>query len=197
MMDTPSPETKPADTGIIKWGIGGFVVAGLVLFLVGSRSKPAEQSEPRFEISDQAESVADGIHRITLDVRTAERWVALDFGQKRAHDGDPDILVQRSVFRAPKGALDLGAVPLAEATLPGPIDGADWQGDRQIDGKLQNPAIGRWYAYSYWTHLLKSRGHTYAVRRSGGSVAFFRVVSYYCLPESSGCMTLEYRLADG
>ena len=187
------PPTPASSSG----GVGGFVVACIVLFLVGSRSEPESSSEPRFAIREDAELLAGGVRRITLDVRTADRWVALDFGQHRAHDGEPDIYVQRSVFRAPKGAVDLGLVALEDAKLVAPIGGVKWQGDRQIDGKLQNPAIGRWYSYSYWTHLLKSKGHTYAVRRSQDSVAFFRVVSYYCLPESSGCMTIEYRVAGG
>ena len=196
-MNTPSHDRPPADTGIIKWGIAGFVVACIVLFLVGSRSQPAGETEPRFAIREQAEEITEGVYRITLDVRTADRWVALDFSQARAHDGEPDIYVQRSMFRVPKGAVDLGPVTLAQAKLPAAVDDMEWQGDRQIDGKLQNPAVGRWYSYSYWTHLLKSKRHTYAVRRSGDSVAFFRVVSYYCVPDSSGCMTLEYRLTGG
>lgn len=196
-MNTHSHERGTADTGVIKWGLAGFVIACIVLFWVGSRSRPDSGTELRFAIKEQAESISEGIYRITLDARAAGRWVALDFSQARAHDGDPDIYVQRSMFRVPKGAVDLGSVPLGQAKLPAGMTDVKWQGDRQIDGKLQNPAVGRWYAYSYWTHLLESKGHVYAVRRHRGSVAFFRVVSYYCIPESSGCMTLEYRLAGG
>ena len=187
--ETEDKASQNGGSHIIRWGIVGFVLACGVLFWVGRRSDVS--SEPRFSIHETAEHLANGIYRVTLDGRTADRWVPFDFGEGRVDERDPDVYVQRSVFRAPKGAIDLGRTALAEAELS---PASEWQGDQTINGELQNPAIGHWYDYSYWTHLLKTKGHTYAVRRSGDSIAFFRIVSYYCLPESSGCMTLEYRL---
>jgi hypothetical protein len=95
------------------------------------------------------------------------------------------------VLRAPHGAIDLGRVPLESAHVE---PGAAWKDDAQIGGELQNPALRRWYSYSYWTHDLRPLGSTYAVRLAGGGTAYFQIASYYCKPEGAGCLTLRYRL---
>ena len=82
-------------------------------------------------------------------------------------------------------------VPLTDASVP---EGAEWRRDEEVEGVQQNPALQRWYDYSYFTHLLSTKGHVYAVKRRSGGVVLFRVESYNCEPEGAGCLTLRYRL---
>ena len=84
----------------------------------------------------------------------------------------------------PLGALHLGDVPLEAARIPA---GAVWVRDQKVSGQLQNPALKGWYSYSYWTHVLRTGGATYAVRLGGGGVAYLQIRSYYCTPEGAGC----------
>jgi hypothetical protein len=173
----------------IAWALGGFTVACVLLFLLGRMLVP--EVEPGFAVAD-AKPIGAGVFQVTIDAQNNKAWIPFSFAEGKPFVGEPDVLVQRHVFQAPEGALDLGPVTLAEAKLPA---NADWTSDRAKDGVTQNPALDRWYTYSYWTHLLRPKGHTYAVRRAGGAgVAFFRVVSYYCVPDGSACLTLEYRL---
>src|SRR5206468_11351066 len=109
---------------------------------------------------------------------------------RRVEPAAADLLVRRYVVQAPHGALDLGAVPLADAQMPA---APQWFADTRLAGELQNPAFAHWYQYSYWTHVLTSRDNTYAIRMADGGAALLRIRSYYCAPEGSGCLTLQYR----
>jgi len=55
-----------------------------------------------------------------------------------------------------------------------------------------NDAIGRWYRYSWTSHLLTALPRTYAVRTAGGEAVKLRFVSYYCPGATPGCVTFEY-----
>jgi hypothetical protein len=131
---------------------------------------------------------------VTLDVTSRSNWTGIHFADGKVRDapGDVDLMARRHHVRAPGGAIQLGDIPLAEATLP---EDPQWEIDETHDGQILNPAFGKWYAYSYFTHMLDPIPLTYAVRSaSGDHVVFVRIVSYYCKPEGSGCLTLRYRL---
>ena len=78
-----------------------------------------------------------------------------------------------------------------------PVD-VEWTEDELTDGFMANPVLLRWYTYSYWTHLLRSKHDVYAIkfRADPTRAALVRIESYYCEPEGSGCMTFRYRLVD-
>jgi hypothetical protein len=108
-------------------------------------------------------------------------------------EGRPaDLRFRRYVVRAPGGAAALGKTPLEMEQLP---EDLKWEFDVNVDGGLQNPAVARWYEYGLQSHLLTTKGETYVVQRSTGKgKAAFKIVSYYCEPDGSGCLTVRYRL---
>jgi len=202
-LETDKPPYAPEDSGVedhtmsslprfIKVGLIAFIATCLLVFAAGSMIAP--NMEPGFPITERAQPQTDGSFRITLDAGNRGQWVPVNLSRGTTHEAetDADLLVQRYVFRAPGGAADLGDVLLDKATLAADLS---WTFDKQVDGQLQNPAISGWYDYSYMTHLLKSKNHTYAVQlRSGEGFATFNVVSYYCEPEGTSCVTIDYRL---
>ena len=187
---------KQAGAGFFRWAVIGFVVACVALFFAASLIEPtnAPKGYPVIPAA-MPHPDGDGSFLLTVDTSHRHRWIGIDLGQGRAvHDGlEPDLRVQRYVFQVPAGAIDLGPVALKDARLP---EEPVWQSDVDVDGSPQNPAIARWYEYGYSSHLLTTKHHTYALRlKDGASVAFVQVVSYYCSPDGSGCLTLRFRLS--
>ncbi len=180
---------------LIYLGVGAFVGTCILMALFGSRMGPPTKTEPGYPLTEVAIPMPDGSFRITVDSSDREAWVAVDLGTGRRLESasGADLLIKRHYLRAPGGTQDLGTTKLstAKALL------APFIPDTRIDGELRNVPISEWYNYSYFTHLLRTRDHTYAVRRvQDRGVAYVRVESYYCQPEGSGCLTLRYRLAD-
>jgi hypothetical protein len=184
-----------------KSSVGKFVLIAAIafaataaLFFVGA-SWFAPKVEKGYPVTNRAQANSDGTFQITIDASDLNRWVPLNLGAGRiATKKEPaDLTFRRYIAQAPGGALDLGAVDLNQAQLVGK---AHWVKDKIVDGELQNEALTGWYNYSYWTHLLRPKGRTYAVKLSSGSVAYFTFVSYYCKPEGSGCLTIRYKLAN-
>ena len=209
---TPPPRAGEGGEGgkLIRGAIVAFVATGALLFFLGGRLAPETTPEPRFAIDEKAHPAppeageGPGTFQVTLDTADAKHFVPFDLAagairpveagalaQESDGTGLPDIVARRYGLRAPHGAWKLGKVPLSEARVPA---NPPWQRDRKSGGEFQNPAMQGWYKYSYWTHLLRSNGEVYAVRLTGGGVAYVKVVSYYCQPEGSGCLTLRYRL---
>lgn len=120
----------------------------------------------------------DGTWQVTLDARDGDAWVpySLELGRVVPDGAAADLLVRRRELRAPRGAARVDA-PLRDATPPS---------ERPLED------FGRWYDYDYLTHLLTPQDATYAVGLAEGA-ALVQIVSYYCLPEGSGCLTLRYR----
>ncbi|MEE2750798.1 MAG: HmuY family protein, partial [Myxococcota bacterium] len=169
-----------------------------VLFISASLTPPSENSvvPPGFSVQPVAEEVCAGIHQVTLDTSDQEVWIpfSLELGRVVPEGPAADLYVRRQLFQAPYGALDLGEGALEDAVLP--IE-RTWVEDESIDEVPQNPVLCRWYSYSYFSHLLTSRGETQAVRLASGKSAILDVVSYYCENETSGCLTFRYKLVDG
>jgi hypothetical protein len=55
-----------------------------------------------------------------------------------------------------------------------------------------NPAVGKWYDYSFISHLLTSRRHVYAVRTAPGRYAKVELLNYYCKGVGTACITFRY-----
>ena len=105
------------------------------------------------------------------------------------------VLTNSGVTNAsgPGGAFDLGEVPLEMASPPASVAFAvDVLGGD--DDEPENPALGRWYSYSFISHIVSVKPNTYLVRTGGSHDALVQFDSYYCKDEESGCITFRYRL---
>jgi hypothetical protein len=201
MADQPlqadSAESDLAESGsqvvrLVGFATVGFVIACAVLFAIASSIKPPER--PSYAITNVATHLDGETWRVTLDVKDRHQWTGFSFSTgKRLQEVDPaDLLGRRHHIRAPGGAIRLGDVPLEQATLPEEVV---WEFDETEGDQIINPAFGKWYTYSYFTHMLDPIHQTYAVRlANGGRVVFVRLENYYCKPEGSGCLTFRYRL---
>ncbi len=195
MTDAPSEQEIQDDrifSRWLSWAIGGFVIACVVMFFVAGAIKPEVQ--PGFPVSEGAVPHTDGTFQITIDVKDRTNWIGIDLAAGRVvlDPAKADIMARRYILRAPGGAIDLGAdVPLADAAVTAD---ADWVEDKDVDGDPQNPALTSWYDYGYMSHLLNSKEKTFAVRMKGGGIAYLEILSYYCEPHGSGCLTVKYRL---
>jgi hypothetical protein len=175
--------------------IGGFALFLLAIVgLVGSSF--ARREVPVFRPTPLGRARAplrDGAtDTLTIDATASDRWqrVSLERGALADTSGDRawDIAVRRHHIIAGDAIADLGAVPFDR--VPRAPSGGYLANSAGSD--TSNVAIGRWYTYSLWSHLLTSRGHTYVVRTPGGSYVKLEVLSYYCPELRAGCMTFRY-----
>ncbi len=166
---------------LIAYGVGSFVVVGLAVAFLGARMVSAPEELPRFVVSEVANDLPNGTHQATLDSTDHKAWkgYSLDLGRVVPEGPAADIYVRRHLFRAPRGAVDLGPVALSDATMP---DDVEWDPE----------ALSRWYAYNYFSHQLPSKGHSYGVRTADG-VVFVAIDGYLCGDGSPGCLTIRYR----
>lgn len=86
------------------------------------------------------------------------------------------------------GAVALGAVAFDSITRV-PENG--YVGSRAAADSL-NPALERWYDYSFLSHLLMPREGVYAIRTADGRYALLEFVGYYCPGATPGCVTFRY-----
>jgi hypothetical protein len=173
---------------------------GAVVFLLtgvgvlwGGASLEDEAPPPLYAPAERATPASDGTFQVTLEVSDRDQWRGFSFGlgQPVASPAEGDIALKRYQMRAPAGAADLGPVELAAAPVD---DTTEWVDDREVSGQLQSPVLSSWYTYSYLSHRLLTKGHSFAVRRLGGGLAVVQILSYYCQPDRAGCLTLRYRL---
>jgi hypothetical protein len=158
---------------ILVWVLAAAFLLLVASLLIGAFTKP---QFPPYEIGPHADST------YTLDASRGDEWHWWrDLGFRRNH-----------VITAPgAGALDLGLVRL-DSTADVPADGYV---ATTFDADTVNLAIGKWYAYSMWSHLLTSNHHVYAVRTADGRFAVFEILAYYCREVGSACYTIRYKKA--
>ncbi len=185
-------EEERRGRSLVHFGVIVFGLACGLFFALGYWVGPPEPEDTGHAIAPVALALEDGSLQATLDARDQDAWVgfSLELGREVPEGAASDLLIRRHFLRAPRGARDLGKIPLE---APSPQTEVPWVADVVVDGVPRNPALSSWYSYSYMTHLLRPDGHTFEVRLSEGT-ARVRVESYYCKPEGSGCLTLRYRL---
>jgi hypothetical protein len=153
--------------------------------LIGAFTKP---ELPPYQLSTTP--ATNGIY--TLDASRGDRWQRFRFARNAVVDSVPwDIAFRRNhVITAPgAGALDLGPMSFdSSVDVPG-----DGYVATAFGADTVNPAIGKWYAYSMWSHLLTSSHHLYAVRTADGQFAAFEILAYYCREVGSACYTMRYK----
>lgn len=153
-------------------GFGVFVavLAYLVVVSLTRRDAPTFAPSPAERVRP-AQWARTG-DTLTLDATRADAWTYASLAEGRAlapaDTAAWDVAVQRYRVRASGGVTDL-----APAGAP-------------------RRELGRWYRYSFVTHLLESAGRTYVVRGANGRSWRVQVVSYYCPGVRAGCLTLRY-----
>jgi len=136
----------------------------------------------------------------TVDATSPEQWRYFSFHLgsviENAGPKDWDLAFRRSQvianggaeFAGSGGILDLGEAPFADVkTVP---ETGYQANDRGPDPR--NPAIGSWYRYGFFSHVLTPKRHVWAVRTADGRYAKIEIVSYYCPGSRPGCLTFRY-----
>jgi hypothetical protein len=141
--------------------------------LIGAFTKP---EFPPYELGPHADST------FTLDASRGDDWRWWgNIGFRRNH-----VITAHGT-----GAIDLGVVAFDSITaLP-----ADGYSATTYAGDTTNAAIGKWYDYSMWSHLLTSKRHVYAIRGADGELAKLEILAYYCRQVGAACYTVRYKTA--
>jgi hypothetical protein len=136
----------------------------------------------------------------TVDATSGERWRHFSFRVGAVVDDASaaawDLAFRRYQiianggpgFLGRAGILDLGPVRFDEVqTVP-------VTGYRENEGSLdpRNPAIGGWYRYGFFSHVLSPKPHVWAVRTVDGRYAKLEILAYYCPGAQPGCVTFRY-----
>jgi|GEM_PF-1851284 hypothetical protein len=202
-------------------GLPAVIVVGIVgLFVWGSfqpqpegfapdgQTVVLESLSPATVSGEETTSEPSEVIRYTVDARDPDVLVFFDFADGSVVDGDvsePDwdlafrrtkLLTNSGVTNpsGPGGAADLGELALGEATVPvSVVFSVDALGGDDED-EPENPAVGRWYTYSFISHIVSAKPNTYLVRTGEDMDALIQFDSYYCDDEESGCVTFRYIL---
>jgi hypothetical protein len=167
---------------------------GIVGYLVASSF--VRRGLPTFEPSAIAPQPIDSDRivsdTLTVDARDQSRWSYVDFDHRSVvlppDTAGWDLAFRRFHVIASGGIADLGAVGF-ESVMHAPTDGFV---PTRLASDTVNPAIDRWYDYSFLSHLLESKHHLYVVRTPEDRYAKFSILSYYCPGFSAGCVTLRF-----
>ena len=222
-MDEPQPDGRRWWQYKRTWliGVPALLVLGVVGLFVwgGLQPRPAGfapsdpdggtvATEEVIPVEDEIAPVEELPIRYTLDATSLVDWVLFSFEEGRVVDASFDSPGWDVAFRrtklltnsgvtnpsGPGGAFDLGEVPLETASAPPSVAFAVDGLGGEDDDDPENPAAGRWYSYSFITHVVSVKPHTYLIRTGGSRDALIQFDSYYCEDEESGCITFRYRL---
>lgn len=156
---------------LLVWALAIAFLLLVTSLLIGAFTKP---EFPAYEIGPHADS------SYTLDASRGDSWYWWgDLGFRRNH----------VITSAGAGAIDLGLVAF-DSVAELPVDGYI---PTSFAADTANAAIGKWYEYSMWSHLLTSRHHVYAIRTAGGELAKLEIVAYYCREVGAACYTIRYK----
>lgn len=172
--------------------LGGAFLLFMGALVIGSLATP--EFPPYPPTAPQPIAVGDsliGPLTYTVDASAPDSWRRFDFSRSSiVSDSSWDIALRRTHVAAAEGVgiLDMGAVAFDSVTeAPG-------SGYVVVSttADTSHPAIGKWYDYSYLSHLLQSKRHTYAVRTTDGHYAKLEILSYYCADVGTACVTFRY-----
>ena len=96
-------------------------------------------------------------------------------------------------FAGGGGIRDLGPVSLDSITSV-PVDGYSLNLETP---EPSNPAMVKWYDYSWTSHILRPKLRVFSVRTADGRYGVFQILSYYCPGAQPGCITFRYRYQGG
>lgn len=141
-----------------------------------------------------------GPRLVTVDASAPDRWVFFDFSRNSVVEApgglDWDIAFRRFRIMTNGGDGFVGQAGLA------PLEDVAFDSVSSTSGSAYvvsakaadsvNPALERWYRYSFTSHLLKPKPTVYALRTADGKYAKFEIVGYYCEGARPGCVTFRY-----
>ena len=164
------------------------VLTGAFLLLVTSLliGSFAEPEFPPYPLGPSGDTL------YTLDASNGERWQHFHFARQAVVDSGPwDVAFRRNhMITAPEaGALDLGPVSF-DSVMDVPSEG---YAPTRFGSDSTNPAIGKWYSYSMFSHLLTTKNHVYAIRTADGRFGKLQLLAYYCRDVGAACYTMRYK----
>ena len=127
----------------------------------------------------------------TVDATAPDTWRAFSFRLGSVvEDAQGDLLFRRYSIVAGLGAgiRDLGETSFDDVGAV-PSDGYV---ANEGQGEPRNAAIGAWYRYGFFTHVLTPKPHVWAVRTAERRYAKLQIVGYYCPGPRPGCLTFRY-----
>jgi hypothetical protein len=143
----------------------------------------------------------------TVDARSRDVWMYFDFARGSVVAvQDPktdswDLTFQRYVIKtnggqtnpAGQGAL-LSLRERGFAAVTKVPEKAEFSSDVHPKNRpaSYNPVMEKWFDYSYLANVLAPKPFVYLVRTHDGKYAKMRLLSYYCVNKSAGCVTFEY-----
>ena len=156
---------------LLVWALAAAFLLLVVSLLIGAFSKP---ELPPYTLGAHPDST------YTLDASNGDAWRWWgDLGFRRNH----------VITAAGAGAVDLGPVAFDSVTaLP-----AVGYVATEFAADTANAAIGKWYDYSMWSHLLTSTHHVYAIRGANGELGKLEILAYYCREVGAACYTIRYK----
>ena len=196
----------------LAFGLGGFlIVVGLLVgawFLWIALHPPPAGFAPTTGRAVAVAGQLPSVLQYTIDARSREDWAYFDLSRNTTMPTSQENLDWDLAFRRTRiitnggaansdglgGAVDLGEIPLEQATPP--VDGYMVDAIHEERG-LVNPALQKWYNYNWTTHIVTSKSHTYALRTHTGEVILLAFMSYYCDDGSAGCITFRYAYPSG
>ena len=137
---------------------------------------------------------------VTVDASDGDEWIYFDFSRGSVVESPTargwDLAFQRHriIVNGGPGFVGEGGVrPLPSTSL----DSVDTVPDtayvvNQGERDSTNPALERWYDYSWTSHVLEPKPVVYAVRTADGRFAKLQILGYYCPGARPGCLTLRY-----
>jgi hypothetical protein len=186
----------------------------VVLCLVGCSSEGGSSDDPTAAIYQPTPPQPQAVGKqlvgpivYTVDARSRDVWMYFDFARgsvvavQEPKTDAWDLTFQRYVIKTNGGhtnptgqgaLLSLGERDFAAVTkVP---EKAEFISDVHPKNRpaSYNPVMGKWFNYSYLANVLAPKPFVYLVRTHDGKYAKMRLLSYYCVNKSAGCLTFEY-----
>lgn len=165
-----------------------FAVA--IMWLVAASLAP--RSVPTF-LPDTATGAAPSpaADTVTIDARDPVRWRFFSFARGSLVPPDStgwDLAIRR--FRViPAGDVARFDTLSFDELRSTPPDGYQ---PTTFSRDTVNPAMERWYRYSWFSHLLSPKPEVYVIRSRSGPAVKLAFLSYYCPGPEPGCVTLRF-----
>ncbi len=179
----------------------GILLVVAVVFVTGSLRRPdVTEYAPTTRAPEEVGDRRVGPRTVTVDAADGDVWRYFDFSRGSVvEDPGPlewDLAFRRFQVMANGGAGfggRAGLISLGEVDFDSigtvPPDGYTLT---EAAGDSVNPAVERWYDYSWTSHLLTPKPVVYGVRTADGRYAKLRFVGYYCEGAVAGCVTFRY-----
>ena len=181
------------------------VVLLTMLVVVGVTQSPPEGYVPTSPAPRPARGRLTGPVLFTVDASDPDRWTFFSFDEGNlVQNPGPlgwDLAFRRfqivanggDGFAGRGGIADLGEVSFDRIES---VPGTGYVVNT-VRGDTVNAALGDWYHYSYFSHLLTPKPRVYAVRAADGRYAKLQLLGYYCPGAMPGCVTFRYAFQGG